>query len=92
MLSSVVEILYAVYDYMRHDPKNPKWEERDIFILSKGHAALALYSVLAEFGYFPVEDVYSFGVTRTDSEFRGLKLLPALWGMASVLPLVWHWE
>jgi len=58
---SVVEILYAIYDYMRHDPKNPKWEERDIFILSKGHAALALYGVLAEFGYFPVEEVYSFG-------------------------------
>ena len=58
---SVVEILYAVYDYMRHDPKKPNWNDRDIFILSKGHAALAHYCVLAEFGYFSVEKVYSFG-------------------------------
>jgi transketolase len=37
---------------MKHDPKNPAWIERDRFILSKGHAAPALYSVLAECGYF----------------------------------------
>ncbi|MBW1702364.1 MAG: transketolase [Deltaproteobacteria bacterium] len=63
---SVVEILYAVYDYMRHDPTNPNWNDRDIFILSKGHAALAYYCVLAEFGYFPVEKVYSFGGFQSD--------------------------
>jgi transketolase len=63
---SIVEILYAVYESMRHDPENPKWEERDIFILSKGHAALALYCVLAEFGYFPIEAVYSFGGFESD--------------------------
>ena len=58
---SVIELLYAVYDYMRHDPKNPDWNDRDIFILSKGHAALAHYCILAEFGYFPLEKIYSFG-------------------------------
>lgn len=63
---SVVEIIYAVYDYMRHDPTNLKWEGRDIFILSKGHAALALYCALAEFGYFSIEDVYSFGGFNSD--------------------------
>ncbi len=39
---SVVEILYAVYDSMKHDPGNPSWDGRDVFILSKGHASLAL--------------------------------------------------
>jgi transketolase len=55
---SVVEILYAVYDTLNHNPKNPLWDERDIFILSKGHAALAHYCVLAKFGYF---DIYKAG-------------------------------
>lgn len=58
---SIVEMLCAVYGTMRHDPKNPQWEDRDILILSKGHAALGLYCTLAHFGYFPVEDVYAFG-------------------------------
>lgn len=58
---SVVEILYAVYETMRHDPKHPEWEGRDLFILSKGHASLALYSILAEFGYFKRENVDTLG-------------------------------
>lgn len=58
---SVVEILYAVYDTIRHDPKNPTWQDRDIFILSKGHASMAHYCILAKFGYFDIRDVYSFG-------------------------------
>ena len=63
---SVVEILYSVYGFMRNDPKNPEWRERDIFILSKGHAALTHYCVLARFGYFPIEKVYSFGAYMSD--------------------------
>jgi transketolase len=58
---SVVEILYAVYSCMKHDPDNPSWDDRDVFILSKGHASLALYCALARFGYFPIETVYTFG-------------------------------
>ena len=58
---SVVEILFALYDYMHHDPKQPDWPERDLFILSKGHASLALYTMLAQFGYFNVDEVFSFG-------------------------------
>lgn len=58
---SVVEILYAIYDTIRHDPKSPSWKERDIFVLSKGHASLAHYCTLAYFGYFDIEAVYSFG-------------------------------
>lgn len=63
---SVIEILYAVYDTIKHDPKNPSWEDRDIFILSKGHAALAHYCVLAKFGYFDINKVSSFGAFMSD--------------------------
>ena len=63
---SVVEILYAIYSSIKHDPLNPRWEERDVFILSKGHAALAHYAVLAEFGYFAKKQVESFGNFMSD--------------------------
>lgn len=54
---SAVEVAVALYfgGFLRHDPKNPAWPERDRFILSKGHAAPLLYAVLAEAGYFPRE-------------------------------------
>ncbi len=53
---SIAEALAVLYYYeMKIDPKNPKWEERDRFILSKGHAGPALYSVFADLGYFPEE-------------------------------------
>ena len=59
--ASCVEILAALYFYkMRHDPKNPKMEDRDRLILSKGHAALAQYVALARAGYFPAEELASF--------------------------------
>src|SRR5437660_3356959 len=49
---SAVEVLVTLYfDVMRIDPANPKWPDRDRFILSKGHAAPVLYSVMAERGY-----------------------------------------
>src|SRR5262245_6162558 len=52
---STVEILTALYagGVMQHDPKNPRWPDRDRFIMSKGHAAPALYAALAQCGYFP---------------------------------------
>jgi transketolase len=53
---SAVEILITLYfKVLRHKPQAPRWPDRDRFILSKGHAAPALYSVLAECGYFPME-------------------------------------
>jgi transketolase len=58
---SIVEMLYATYACMKHDPRNPSSDKRDIFILSKGHGALGFYCVLARLGYFPVEDTHSFG-------------------------------
>ena len=51
---SAVELVAVLYfQAMRHDPGNPDWQARDRFILSKGHAALVQYAVLAEAGYFP---------------------------------------
>jgi len=58
---SALEIIVTLYFYkMRHSPDEPSWDERDRFILSKGHAAPALYSVLAEAGYFPVSELTKF--------------------------------
>ncbi len=55
---SCVDILTVLYfNKMRHDYTNPKWKDRDIFILSKGHAAPTLYAVLAESKYFPIEEL-----------------------------------
>lgn len=56
--NSAADIVAALYFYkMKHDPKNPKWGDRDRFLLSKGHVAILQYAVLAESGYFPVEDL-----------------------------------
>jgi len=50
---SIIEILVALYMVkLRHDPQNPRWPERDRFVLSKGHGAPALYAMLARVGYF----------------------------------------
>ncbi|MDD5503012.1 MAG: transketolase [Candidatus Thermoplasmatota archaeon] len=55
---SATDVMTALYfHHMRHDPKNPKWEERDRFVLSKGHVCPALYSAMAESGYFPVSEL-----------------------------------
>ncbi len=62
---SVIEMIYAVYDTMRHDPKNPQWEDRDLFVLSKGHAALGFYCTLAHYGYFDPEETKTFGAFQS---------------------------
>lgn len=55
---SVADILtYLYFEEMKIDPKNPKWEDRDRFVLSKGHCAPALYAVLAERGFFPTAEL-----------------------------------
>ena len=58
---SIVEMLSAVYETMRHDPARPKWEERDLFVLSKGHASLGFYCALAQYGYLKDEELRTFG-------------------------------
>ena len=58
---SIVEILRVLYDdVLRYDAKNPRWPERDRFILSKGHGCLALYAVLADKGFFPEAELDKF--------------------------------
>ncbi|MBM3172770.1 MAG: transketolase, partial [Chloroflexi bacterium] len=55
---SAADIVTALYfKVLRHNPQNPHWPDRDRFILSKGHAAPILYAVLAECGYFPIEEL-----------------------------------
>ena len=58
---SMVELLAVLYGkVLRVDPRNPEWEERDRFILSKGHGCAAYYAVLAEVGFFPVDWLKTF--------------------------------
>ncbi len=58
---SVADILTVLYfREMNIQPENPDWEERDRFVLSKGHCSPALYSCLANRGFFPVEDLKTF--------------------------------
>lgn len=56
-LSAADIFTYLYFEEMHIDPANPKWEDRDRFVLSKGHTAPGLYSALAERGYFPVEQL-----------------------------------
>ena len=58
---SAADLLAALYGRaLRFDPQHPDWSDRDRFIMSKGHACSALYAVLAESGYFPVERLETF--------------------------------
>ena len=58
---SLVEILRVLYDdVLRYDASNPRWPGRDRCILSKGHGCLALYSILADKGFFPEEELWKF--------------------------------
>ena len=67
---SIADILtYLYFEEMRVDPTNPKWEDRDRFVLSKGHTAPGLYSTLAHRGFFPVEELKT--LRKTDSRLQG---------------------
>ena len=55
---SCADVVTALYfDIMNVDPQNPQWEDRDRFIMSKGHACPTLYAALAMKGYFPIEEL-----------------------------------
>ncbi|MBN2347866.1 MAG: transketolase [Bacteroidales bacterium] len=54
-LADIVAVLY--FSRMKHKPENPSWEDRDRFLLSKGHAALIQYAALAEAGYFSKDEI-----------------------------------
>ncbi len=67
---SIADIItYLYFEEMNIDPKNSKYEKRDRFVLSKGHTAPALYSVLAERGYFPKEELKT--LRQADSRLQG---------------------
>lgn len=61
--ADVVAVLYGAV--MRYDPQNPKWEDRDWFVCSKGHAGPAVYAALGMKGFFPVEDMYTINTPGT---------------------------
>ena len=77
---SITDILtYLYFNHMNVDPKNPKWEDRDRFVLSKGHTAPALYAVLAHKGFFPVEELKT--LRKPGSMLQGhpsMKLTPGV--------------
>jgi len=58
---SLVEILRVLYDdVLKYDAQNPRWPERDRFVLSKGHGCLALYAILADKGFIPESELWRF--------------------------------
>src|SRR5579872_5249335 len=77
---SITDILVTLYfDVMKHDPANPKWKDRDRFILSKGHCCPALYSVMAECGYCPKDQLNT--LRKLGSMYQGhpdVRFLPSL--------------
>ena len=77
---SATDIIASLFFHeMRVDPANPKMSERDRFVLCKGHAAPALYSVLALKGFFPKEDIFS--LRKLGSHLQGhpdMKKLPGV--------------
>jgi hypothetical protein len=65
--ADIVAALY--YRVLRHDPENPRWPERDRFVLCKGHAAPIQYAALAHHGYFPLEDL--MGLRQIGTHLQG---------------------
>ncbi len=67
---STAEIVTALYfSEMRHDPKRPHWEERDRFVISKGHGVPTVYAAMAYSGYFPLEELKT--LRKTGSRLQG---------------------
>lgn len=77
---SATDLLIALYfDAMAVDPTRPDWTERDRFILSKGHSSIALYTVLAMRGYFPIDELLTFDAAH--SRLQGHPDMHALPGL-----------
>jgi transketolase len=77
---SAIEILVSLYHAtMRIRPEEPRWPERDRFVLSKGHSCVALYAVMALRGYFPTAELRTFD--QVDSRLQGhpdMQMLPGI--------------
>jgi transketolase len=58
---STLDVLWVLYDRILHfDPENPRWENRDRFVLSKGHGCISYYAILADKGFFPTSTLKTF--------------------------------
>src|SRR5271168_3523757 len=78
-LSATEIVVTLFFDILRHDPSNPKWPDRDRFILSKGHCCPILYAVMAECGYCPKDKLNT--LRKLGSIYQGhpdVRFLPAL--------------
>ncbi|NLA96808.1 MAG: transketolase [Spirochaetales bacterium] len=77
---SVADIITALYfEIMRLDPSNPDWEDRDRFVLSKGHSCPVLYAALAKKGYFPREELFT--LRYLNSHLQGHPYAPKTKGL-----------
>jgi len=78
-LSAAEIVVTLFFDVMNHDPANPKWPDRDRFLLSKGHCCPILYAVMAEFGYSPKDKLNT--LRKLGSVYQGhpdVRFLPTL--------------
>jgi transketolase len=78
-LSATEIVVTLFFDVLRHDPANPKWKDRDHFILSKGHCCPVLYAVMADTGYCPKDQLNT--LRKLGSIYQGhpdVRFLPAL--------------
>ena len=76
-MADIAEVLWR--DFLKHNPQNPSWADRDRFVMSKGHCSPAVYPVLALRGFFPVEDLKMF--RRIDGHMSGhveMKYVPGV--------------
>jgi len=75
----IADILAALYFHeMKYDPKNPRWEDRDRFILSTGHYSIALWAVLAEIGVIPMDELVRYGADESRLEMSTLDSTPGV--------------
>ena len=78
-LSATEIVVTLFFDVLNHDPSNPKWADRDRFVLSKGHCCPILYAVMAEWGYCPKDKLNT--LRKLGSPYQGhpdVRFLPAL--------------
>jgi len=76
-IMDIIAVLY--FQAMRHDPKNPRWEDRDRFILANGHCCPAIYVALSKAGYFPKEELDR--LRQIGSPLQGHPKLKVEWGI-----------
>ena len=77
-MADIFALLY--FEVLRHDPKNPTWEDRDRVVLSNGHICPVLYATLAHAGYFPIDELMS--LRKYGSRLQGHPHRLALPGLA----------